>query len=54
MKEIMGLRGGGLLVAAQANGQIDAEMDPKDPFRMETGWQQKDQRQEGAEGALET
>jgi len=36
IKEINGLRGGDLKVAAQANVQIDAEMGQKDHFRMET------------------
>jgi len=36
IKEIKRLRGGDLQVAAQANGQIDAEIGQKDHFRMET------------------
>jgi len=36
IKEIKRLRGGDLLVAAQANVQIDAEIGQKDHFRMET------------------
>jgi len=37
IKEIKRLRGGDLVVAAQANGQIDDEIGQKDHFRMETG-----------------
>jgi len=36
VKEIQRLRGGDLVVAAQANVQIDAEMGQKDHFRMES------------------
>jgi len=36
IKEIKRLRGGDLVVAAQANVQIDAEIGQKDHFRMET------------------
>jgi len=36
IKEIKRLRGGDLVVAAQANAQIDAEIGQKDHFRMET------------------
>jgi len=36
IKEIKRLRGGDLVVAAQANGEIDAEIGKKDPFGMET------------------
>jgi len=36
IKEIQRLCGGALVVAAQANVQIDAEMGKKDHFRMET------------------
>jgi len=37
IKEIKRLRGGDLVVAAQANVQIDAEIGKKDHFRTETG-----------------
>ncbi|WP_279615010.1 hypothetical protein [Desulfatiglans anilini] len=36
IKEIKRLRGGDLVVAAQANVQVDAELAQKDHFRMET------------------
>jgi len=36
IKEIKHLRGGDLVVAAQANVRIDAEIGKKDHFRMET------------------
>jgi len=36
IKEIKRLHGGDLVVAAQANVQIDAEFGQKDHFRMET------------------
>jgi len=36
IKEIKRVRGGDLLVAAQANVQIDAEIGQKHHFRMET------------------
>ena len=42
IKEIKCLRGGDLVVAAQANVQIDAEIGKKDHFRMETIWEIKD------------
>jgi len=35
IKEIKSLCGGDLVVAAQANVQIDVEIGRKDPFRME-------------------
>jgi len=36
VKEIKRLRGGDLVVAAQVNVQIDAEIGQKDHFRLET------------------
>jgi len=36
IKEIKRLQGGDLVVAGQANVQIDAEIGQKDHFRMET------------------
>ncbi|WP_153306109.1 hypothetical protein [Desulfatiglans anilini] len=38
IQKIKHLRGGDLQVAAQTNGQMDAEIGQKDHFRMETSF----------------
>jgi len=47
------LRGGDLVAGAQASAKIDAEIGPKDHFRMENLWDQgQDLHPEAAHGWL--
>lgn len=39
IKVIQRLRGGDLVPASQANARVEAKIDKKDPFRMETDYE---------------